>query len=225
MMISRYALYDIADISKRFNITQGLPKGIKPHYNINPTNEAPVIINTQDALVVQNMKWGLVAKGAKDTNSVFRYKTYNIPSENILSRHSWQQAVRDRRCLVPANGFYQLNGSGKKRAYYTQPKSKSLIAFAGVYSSWEDPDGITHGIYSIITTEASGDNALDFNNRIPIVIKTEDEVRWLDPSIKDANSIYDMLRPQSDEYFMRYEVSPAIHSPKSDGHQLIEPTL
>lgn len=220
-MISRYALYDIAGISKRFNLTQGLPKGIKPHYNISPTKDAPVIVNVDGVRTIQPMKWGLVAKGAKDTNSVFRYKTYNIPSESILSRHSWEQAVRERRCLVPANGFYQLNGSGKKRAYYTQPESKSLIAFAGVHSSWEDPGGITHGTYSIITTEASSDE-FGPTSRTPVIIRAEDEARWLDPSITDANAIYDMLRPQADEQLMTYEVSPVVHSPKPNQPGLID---
>jgi putative SOS response-associated peptidase YedK len=221
-MISRYTLYDIAEISKRFSLIQGLPKGIKPDYNISPTKSAPVIISVDGARVIQHMKWGLVAKGAKDTNSVFRYKTYNIPSENILHRHSWEQAVRDRRCLVPANGFYQLNGSGKKRAYYTQPDSKSLVAFAGVYSSWEDPDGIVHGTYSIITAEARSSEVLGSNSRAPIIIRTEDEARWLDPSITDASSIYDMIRPQPDEHFTTYEVDPAVHSPKQSRPQLID---
>lgn len=221
-MISRYALYDIAEISKRFSLIQGLPKGIKPDYNISPTKDAPVIISADGIRAIRPMKWGLVAKGAKDTNSVFRYKTYNIPSEKIRQRHSWEQAVRERRCLVPANGFYQLNGSGKKRAYYTQPDSKSVVAFAGVYSSWEDPDGIVHGTYSIITTEAKSNDVLDLNSRTPIIIRTEDEARWLDPSVTDANSIYDMIRPQSDEYFTTFEVDPAVHSPKQNRPQLID---
>ena len=221
-MISRYALYDIAQISKRFNLIQGLPKGIKADYNISPTKSAPVIIIADGARVIRPMKWGLVAKGAKDTNSVFRYKTYNIPSENILNRHSWEQAVHDRRCLVPANGFYQLNGSGKKRAHYTQPDPASLVAFAGVYSSWEDPDGIIHGTYSILTAEAQRNDALDVSSREPIIIRTEDEARWLDPSVTDANSIYDMIRPQLDKHLTTYEVSPAVHSPKQNGLQLID---
>ena len=80
-MISRYALYDTASLSSRFQLAEGLPKGIKPHYNLSPTASAPVVINRNGSRIVRPMKWGLVANGAKDTNSVFRYKTYNIPSE------------------------------------------------------------------------------------------------------------------------------------------------
>lgn len=221
-MISRYALYEIADISNRFNLTEGLPKGIKPHYNNSPTISAPVIISHEGTSIVRPMKWGLVSKGAKDTNSVFRYKTYTIPSEGIFSRHSWERAVREHRCLVPANGFYLLNGSGKKRAYYARPKDKTLFAFAGVYSSWQDPEGTEHGTFSIITIDAVGGMPGDVSSgSMPIIMKREDEVRWLDPTMTDTSSIYDMLRPYPRELLDVYEVSPAVHSPKPNQPDLI----
>lgn len=219
-MISRYALYDIADLSNRFHITEGLPKGVKPYYNNSPTVSAPVIISHEGTPIIKQMKWGLIAKGAKDTNSVFRYKTYNVPLEKIFSRHSWELAVRESRCLVPANGFYELNGSGKKRAFYVLPNDKSLFGFAGVYSSWQDPEGVIHGTYSIITTEATSEMP-DSSTRMPIIIKREDEARWLDPTITDINSLYDMLRPNSRELTV-YEVSPAVHSPKPNQPGLID---
>jgi putative SOS response-associated peptidase YedK len=221
-MISRYALYDIADLSNRFNLTQGLPKGVKPHYNNSPTVSAPVIIRNEGTNIVKLMKWGLIAKGAKDTNSVFRYKTYNIPSENIFSRHSWERAVRESRCLVPANGFYELNGSGKKRAYYCQLEDKSLFAFAGIYSSWQDLEGVVHDTYSVITTEATSDMP-DSSTRMPIIVKPEDETRWLDPTVTDANSIYDMLRAYPSGLLTVHEVNPMVHSPKPNRSSLIDP--
>jgi putative SOS response-associated peptidase YedK len=220
-MISRYALYSIAELSNRFSITAGLPKGVKPHYNISPTISAPVIVNEQGTPTITFMNWGLLAKGAKDTNSVFRYKTYNIPSEGVLSRHSWDTAVRERRCLVPADGFYQLNGSGKKQAFYTTLKDSSLFAFAGVYNSWEDANGEVQNTYSIITT-GSDDALPGVSGRLPNIISREDEARWLDPTITDAGSLYDMLRPAPVDMFETFEVSSAVHSPKPNQAGLIE---
>jgi len=217
-MISRYALYDISEISNRFELTDGLPKGIKPNYNNNPTKNAPIITNIEGSRAIKPMMWGLVAHGAKDTNSVFRYKTYNIASEKILSRHSWERAVRENRCLVPANGYYELNGSGKKRANYVQLKDKGLFAFAGVYSSWEDPEGTTHGTFSVITIEAPNST-----NRMPVIIRREDEGRWLDPEITDTSSLYDMLRTYPSHLLDVYEVSSAVHSPKPNLPSLITP--
>lgn len=220
-MISCYALYTTPELSNYFNIPGGLPKGIKPHYNISPTVSAPVIVNVDGTRTIKRMKWGLIAKGAKDTNSVFRYKTYNIPSEKIFSRHSWEQAVRERRCLVPADGFYKLNGSGKKRAFYLHPKDEKPITFAGVYSSWEDPDGVTHGTFSIVTIEASSEIP-EASGRMPIIIKREDEARWLDSAVDDLSSMYDMLRPYPRDLLAVHEVSPAVHSPKPNSADLIK---
>lgn len=218
-MISRYALYNISELSTRFGLTKGVPKGIKPNYNYSPTKEAPIIIRDEAAAIIKPMKWGLVAQGAKDTNSVFRYKTFNIPSEKILSRHSWERAVRESRCLVPANGYYELNGSGKKRASYVQPSDKELFAFAGVYGSWQDPEGTIHGTFSVITIEVPGTT-----KRIPVIIRREDESRWLNPAITDASSLYDMLRLYPDELLQSHEVSPAVHSPKPNTPSLIDPS-
>jgi putative SOS response-associated peptidase YedK len=220
-MISRYALYDIAALSKRFAIAQGLPKGVKPHYNNSPTITAPVIVNEDGVRVVKLMQWGLLAKGAKDTNSVFRYKTYTIPSEKVFSRHSWEQAVREARCLVPANGFYELNEHGEKRAFYAEPKSKSLVAFAGVYSSWQDADGVAHNTFSILTTAPTHDLP-DSRMRMPVIIAPEDEARWIDQGTFDDSSIYYMLRPNLDGIVNVYEVSPEVHSPKSNQSSLID---
>ena len=220
-MISRYALYDTAQLSKHFNLTEGLPKGVKPHYNISPTLNAPVIINQEGARIIELMKWGLVADGAKDTNSVFRYKTYNVPSEKLFTKHSWEKLVRESRCLIPANGYYELYEGVKKRAYYTQSSDSSLLAFAGVYNSWHDSEGVVRGTYSIITTEADYD-ASRFSRRVPIIIKPGNQTRWLDPTTDDFSSIQDMLRPYPNDLLTTREVSPAVHSPKPNQPSLID---
>jgi putative SOS response-associated peptidase YedK len=219
-MISRYSLYTTADLRDRFVLANGLPKGIKPHYNIHPTMQAPVIISQNDHPVAQQMGWGLVPKGAKDTNSVFRYKTYNVPSEKILAKHSWETAVRHSRCLVPANGFYQLLGQGnEKTAYYAQLKDTTLLAFAGIYSTWES-DGVTHSTYSVITSDTP--YALrHLGDRMPIILSQNEEARWLDTAITDATALFDMLRPIASEQLHIANVSADIHSLKIDTPKLI----
>jgi putative SOS response-associated peptidase YedK len=229
-MISRYSLYTTADLRDRFSLDSGLPKGIKPRYNIHPTFQAPVIVDRDNHPTVERMGWGLVPKGAKDTNSVFRYKTYNVPSEKILGKHSWETAVRHSRCLVPANGFYQLVGQGsEKQAYYMQLKESPLFAFAGIYSSWENA-GVTHSTYSIVTSDAP--HALrQLGDRMPIILSQSEEARWLDTSVTDASALFDMLasalfdmlRPISSEQLTVTEVSPDIHSLKIDTVKLITP--
>ena len=190
-MTSSYALLDTAKLSVRFNLSKGLPKGVKPFQTIKPTTEAPVIIEQNGERYVELMKWGLIAKGAKDTNSVFRYKTYNVPSEKIFSKHSWETAVRTTRCLVPVNGFY---GSSS----YIHAADNSLLTLAGMYTRWEDSQHKTWGTFSILTTDAHND-ILEASERMPLILATQDEARWLDASITDANAIYDMMRPSSND--------------------------
>ena len=221
-MISRYSLYTTADLRDRFALASGLPKGIRPRYNIYPTLQAPVIVNQNNHAVVEQMGWGLVPKGTKNTNSVFRYKTFNVASEKILAKHSWEMAVRHNRCLVPANGFYRLVGQGnEKQAYYVKVRDAPLFAFAGIYSTWDD-DGIARSTYSIITSEAP--HSLEhIADRMPIILSQSEEARWLDTSVTDANALFDMIRPISGDTIVVTEVGDDIHSLKIDTPKLIAP--
>jgi putative SOS response-associated peptidase YedK len=222
-MTSRYALYDTVQLEQRFKLSGGLVKGVKPHYNINPTMGASVIVKREGVTVVEVMKWGLIAKGSKDTNSVFRYKTYNVPSEKILTKHSWETAARHNRCLVPVNGFYILTSNEiGKRAYYIERSDKALFALAGIYSSWEDADGKEHGTYSVLAAEANQDVA-PVGDRMPLIVHPDDEAAWLDVSANDTNSLYGMIKSFPNGLLHVYEVSPDIHSPKVDKPNLLTP--
>ncbi len=221
-MISRYALYDIASVSKRFQAPSGLPKGVKASHSITPTSDTPVIVSRDGVPTIERMKWGLIAKGAKDTSAVFRYKSYLVASEKIFSRHSHDTLIRTNRCLVPANGFFDLSTTGDKRAFYATTTSGELTAFAGIHSTWEDPRGTIYGTFAILTTEATPDMPR-LSGRTPVVLAPEDEMGWLDPSITDASSIYTFLRPNESKLFKMYEVGPSAHSKKQHGSDLIQP--
>lgn len=217
-MIDRYALYEIENLRDRFQLGSGVPKGVKKHYNISPTQTNPVVVSRDNKPEVELMKWGFIPHGAKDTNSVFRYKTFNARSEGIFEKPSWQQAIRTRRCLVPANGFYQWkSASDGKKAFFVRLNDQALFAFAGIYSSWIDPDGVECGTYTIITTEAS--NGI----RNPIILRPGDEAQWLDPTIDDANTLYASMRPYSEDMFSTIQVSQDVNSLKVDKPHLITP--
>lgn len=217
-MISRYSLHDTANLSHYFQLPHGLPRGIKPRYNISPTTVAPIILQRDGERHITSAKWGLIAEGAKDTNSVFRYKTYNVPSEKIFAKHSWERAVRSHRCLIPANGFYTLPKDDDQDVQYTRAASSQLIAFAGIYSTWKDTEGVTHDTFSMITIESP-----KTGERVPIIITPEGEQRWLDSDITDTSSLYDLLRIYPEEPYVTYAVSQDARSPKIHGPHLIQP--
>jgi putative SOS response-associated peptidase YedK len=219
-MSSRYTLFKINNLRERFHLDK-MPE-INRSYNISPTQIAPVIVSRDGKMTLELMKWGFIPKGAKDTNSVFRYKTYNAKSEGIFSKASYSEAIRHNRCLVPANGFYEWQQSADgKKPYYVHPNDQELFAFAGIYSSWTDPAGKEWGTYSIITIEANNEMSA-VHDRMPIILRPEDEARWLEPS-DDLNMLYDIMRPYLDAKLTIEPVGLDINSTKIDNPRLTTP--
>lgn len=223
-MTDRYTLFEIENLRDRFALPSGVPAGVKMNYNISPTQTAPAIVVANGVREMRRMKWGFLPRLAKDSNSVFRYKTYNARSEDVFSKPNWQHAIRYSRCLVPANGFYAWESTDTgKNAYYIHSKKASLVAFAAVYSTWEDSDGTEWGTYSIVTTVANKEIA-NISPRMPVMLlSAEDEATWLDPSIDDMNTLYDLMRPYTHDSLIIEKVSPKATSLKASGAQLIAP--
>lgn len=220
-MSGRYTLFQIDQLRDRFQLEDGVPSGVKMRYNIAPGQMAPVIIehNRQPKLVM--MKWGFVPKLAKDANSIFRYKTFNARSENIFEKATWKESIRTRRCLVPANGFYEWTAdSAGKQPFFIRPKDQGLFCFAGIYSSWQDPDSVEWDTYSIVTTTSNKEMQL-IHERMPVILHPNDEALWLDPSISDAGILYDFMRPYPNDMLLLNKVGPEVNSVKVDNARLM----
>lgn len=221
-MSSRYALYEIDKLRDRFTLASGVPKGVKPHYNISATHTIPVIVNRDGKNEAELMKWGHVPTGAKDMNSVFRYKTQATRSEGIFEKSTWKQAIREQRCLIPANGFYEWKrSSGGKHPFYITATDQSLFGFAGVYSSWTDPTGVTWGTCALITTRTEATSDL-IPSRLPIIVAPEDEADWLNPDINDINTLYRIMRPYDQNHLRIHKVSDDINGTKPNSAHLIK---
>lgn len=219
-MSARYTLFKINDFADRFHLSMPTDS-IKRRYNISPTQLAPVIISRGGTLVLEHMKWGFIPQGAKNANSVFRYKTYDAKSEGIFSKNIWREAIRETRCLIPANGFYEWKSTddGKKPFYITT--DQELFAFAGIYTSWADSEGKTWGTFAIVTTEAS-DQISDIADRMPVILQPEDEHTWLNPTASDINTLYDIMRPY-DKTLQIHQVGFEVNNTKADNPKLITP--
>ena len=221
-MTSRYALYEINKLRDRFNLTKGVPKGVKPHYNISPAQLVPVIVNRNGVNQIQMMKWGFIPAGAKDINSIFRYKTFNARSEAVFDKPTWMTAIRSQRCLVPANGFYEWKTTGNdKNPYFIQACDQPLFGFAGLYSSWTDPSGVEYGMCSIITVDSEATDDMT-PSRLPVIVRPNEEADWLNPEIDGMNSIYMTMRPYDLDKLKIIRVGTDINSAKIDKPGLIE---
>jgi putative SOS response-associated peptidase YedK len=221
-MSSRYALYEIDKLRDRFALTGGVPKGVKPHYNISPTQLVPVITSRDGNNHMELMKWGFIPKNAANANSVFRYKTFIARSEAIFDKPTWQTAIRTTRCLIPANGFYEWKKTADgKQPFYIQPTDQPVFAFAGLYSSWTDPDGKEWGMCSIVTTNSASESDM-IPSRLPVIVHPDDEADWLNPEISDINTLYRIMRPYDLNKLKVMKVGDDINSTKVDTSRLIK---
>ncbi len=221
-MAERYTLFQIENLRDRFQLHKGVPPGVKRSYNISPTQLSAVIVNRDGTNTLERMKWGFIPATAKDANSVFRYKTYLAKSEGIFSKPTWQDSIRQSRCIVPANGYYEWQQTPEgKLPFYIRPSHQELFAFAGVHSSWTDPEGNAWGTFAIVS--ALHDRGPKKPLQRPIILNPADEAQWLDPSVSDLNSLYDAMRPTSEDALRIHQVAPDIKSIKAGGEQLITP--
>jgi putative SOS response-associated peptidase YedK len=220
-MSSRYTLYSIDALRDRFAPSSGVPKGVRPSYNISPAASVPVIVSRDGVRQIETMKWGFIPSAAKDTNSIFRYKTYIARSEGIFDKPTWATAIRTQRCLIPADGYYEWKMTGdQKNPYYIQPTDKKVFAFAGVYGTWTDPDGTTWGMCSMITTNSATESDM-LPSRLPVIVHPDDESDWLNPDVSDINTLYKIMRPFEHDQLSIIRVGDAVNSVKPNTASLI----
>jgi putative SOS response-associated peptidase YedK len=152
------------------------------------------------------VRWGFVPSWAKEV--LPGKPLINARSETILEKPSFRNAIRRRRCLIPANGFYEWEGDvpGKKKPWYIHRPQETLMGFAGIWEHWMGPDGSELETAAIITTTA---NALveTIHPRSPVIIHAEHFDTWLDVRNDDAKHIVPLLQPQADDYF---EMAPTV---------------
>lgn len=220
-MIQRYALHDIDRLRDYFGLIDGVPKGVKKRFNYVPSQRVPVVLLRDGAMTMEQMQWGFVSQGARDTNSIFRYKTFVISVDDIFKKPMWNNSVRTRRCLIPANGFYVWSqNSGDKIPYYVQSHPNPLMALAGVYSSWTDSEGRESGMVSIVTVPA-GKSTDQYTDHQPVIVPPELRDDWLDPETTDSGSIYQVLQTLPFSSWKFTQVSDLIYSKKIDTTDLM----
>jgi len=222
-MCARYTLTEeIVLILKRLLVKNLLPD-FKPRYNIAPSQIAPVILNEGERSI-QLFRWGLIPSWAKDPK--IGYQLINARAESIAEKPSFRTAFKKRRCLIPADGFYewhQESDGRTKTPMRVRLKSKEPFTFAGLWETWKDPQEKEVRTFTIITTEPN-EILQPIHNRMPVIMKPEEEEAWLDPGA-DPKHLEKILRPYSSNEMEAYAVSKLVNSPKHDSPDCIEPAV
>ncbi len=220
-MCGRFAISHIPGFFSRFMIHD--PEiAIEPRYNIAPTQDVPVVVLKDSNRLAIMMKWGLVPFWAKDPKIGSRL--INARAETIASSPVFRASARKRRCLVPATGFYEWRKTGgrKKTPYYCHLKGDELFAFAGLFDRWRSPHGTDLLTFTIVTTSP---NALvsKLHNRMPVILRKDDEIGWLAPGELAAEDIKRMTAPYPAKDMEVYAVSPAVGDPKNESEDFVKP--
>ncbi len=189
---------------------------IRPNYNIAPTQHAYILTNEKPHQL-QYVTWGLIpfwANNGRNTGDLI-----NARAEGIESKPSFRLPIRQRRCLVLADGFYEWLKTGKKRLpYRIVPKNEKLLTFAGVWDIW-DKDGYPVYSFSIITVPANREVA-SLHDRMPLILPPEERLRWLDEL--PLEEVLSMLHQPTDGQLRIYRVSSAVNSVQNNGPELYE---
>jgi len=209
------------DLAERFGLEE-VPD-LKPRYNIAPTQVVVIIMLDRDTLqrrLVQ-VKWGLIPFWARDTS--IGNRLINARAESASQKPAFRAAFKTRRCLVPADGFYEWKKQEgtQKQPYFIRNADGSPFAFAGLWESWTGPGGEAVESCTILTTDAN-DLTRSIHDRMPVILKPEDYDLWLDPEVKDPALLKPLLHPYPSDEMVAEPVSPKVNKASYDAPDCVE---
>jgi putative SOS response-associated peptidase YedK len=196
---------------------------LEPRYNLAPTQLAPVVRLEADgkARRLVLLRWGLIPSWAKDAK--IGAQCINARSDGVAEKPAFRSAVRRRRCLVPADGWYEWKAAGKtKQAYRIVLAAGGPFAFAGIWESWRSPEGASVESFAVITTDASPDIA-PIHHRQPVVLEPDQYALWLEPGEARLEDQLALLKPSRPGLLSGYAISSRVNHVKNDDADLIKP--
>ena len=225
-MCGRYTLrHNTQQIVARFEVAEVIDATFAemqpdaPRYNIAPTQ--PVAVVTENSpRILEMMRWGLVPSWARDPSIGSRM--LNARAETLTEKPSFKTALTRRRCIIPADGFYEWKKQGKsKQPLRIHRKDDELFAFAGLWDEWTSPDGSPLRTCTIITV-APNKLMASIHDRMPAMLRPEDEADWLNGSLKSVPDLLALLAPYPDEEIEAHPVSNTVNSVANDCSTCIE---
>lgn len=221
-MCGRLTLTSLDGLVQEFGLVT-LPLGLGPRFNIAPSQQVPIIDNRpREQRVLTFMRWGLIPSWASDP--AIGYKMINARRETVARKPAFRDALRRRRCLVVADGFYEWKRDGKaKTPFYIRRAEHGPMALAGLWERWRSPEGELVHSFTIITTGAN-ELVARIHDRMPVIVARPDYDLWLDPAPLAPEALDKILVTPDAQALELYEVSRLVNSPRNDVPACIAPT-
>jgi putative SOS response-associated peptidase YedK len=221
-MCGRFTLtVDPAQAQENFN-NFTFPEKFAPRFNIAPTQPILAIPN-DEKFTADFFIWGLIPMWAKDPS--IGNRLINARAETLAEKPSFRGSLKYKRCLILADGFYEWKSSDGKKSktpFFIHMKDRKPFAFAGLWDSWNSPEGSQLKTCTIITTEPNELMSL-LHNRMPVILHPRDYDKWLDPSSQTPDQLLPLLKPFPAEMMDAYPVTPLVNKPANDTPELVVP--
>ena len=220
-MCGRFALkVPPRTIQQHFDLPEAVD--LSPRYNIAPSQDVAVIrhLSGKGYRQLDLLRWGLIPGWAKDMK--ISYRMINARAETLAQKPAFRTAFKKRRCIIAADGFYEWLHSGKtKQPFFVHMKNGTVFGFAGLWESWNNPEGHTVESCAIITTPAN-DLVRKIHDRMPVILHPDRYEAWLSERSPE-NFLQKLLVPYPPDEMEAYRVSSEVNSPKNDVPDCLQP--
>ena len=229
-MCGRYAANrDTGTLTEVFKLKTLPSQLLTENFNISPTSKTYAItVDKNRNRTLEIMTWGLIPSWAKDNS--MSAKMINARFETVDEKPSFRSAFSKRRCIVPMDGYYEwfrpVDPKEKKQPYFIKANKSPLLAVAGIYEIWKNPDPKNHEqeihSFSVITTEAKL-GLETIHDRMPVLVPDKNWEAWLDPNIQNKEEIRSLLATPPESYFDYFKVTSDVNNARNNGVNLIKP--
>lgn len=211
------------EIAEQFELEPDLELArLEPRFNVAPSQDIATVRQDRDGRRALSMdRWGLVPHWAVDP--AVGNRLINARAESVATKPAFRDALRSRRCLVPADGFYEWSGHGAaRRPYLFRRSDRAMIGIAGLYDRWTSEGGEVVDSCTLITTEANATLA-PFHDRMPVILAPGDYARWLDRGQEEPQALMSLLAPCPADWLDSSPVSTRINNPRNDDPECLVP--
>jgi putative SOS response-associated peptidase YedK len=221
-MCGRFVQSSLAeDYARFFGVDERNFPNLMPCYNVAPTQTTwACIVGAEGKRHLTSLRWGLVPHWSKGPDS--RYSMINARAETVHEKLAYRDAFRHRRCLIPADGFYEWKPGNGKQPFFIHRQEGQPMAFAGLWEHWKDRESEeVLNSCAIIVTEAN-ELMRPIHDRMPVILEPEGFRRWPETDPQDALGLLSLLGPTPAQGLKVYPVSKAVNNPNNDGRELID---